>query len=253
MKSNVLIKENIRSRFNRAALTYDAHAVIQPDIGKKLIALLNQYTFKSDFIIDLGCGTGTVTKNLIEKYAYKQFFAIDIADTLLLQAKDKLALYDINIHSNDFESFSYDGILFDLIFSNMALHWSSNLQNTFNHIAQQSSHHGIIAFSLPLTGTLTELETLSINAFYSSKSVLKLLKNAGLKILETHYASYVLPFDSWIAALKSIKGIGANYILQQNHASLRGKGLSNRLLVTLSEINTAITLTYQVGFFIVRK
>lgn len=240
--------EKIRRCFNLASSTYDDFCQPQQFIGNELINLLRKHTSQIRSIIDVGCGTGLITEKLHHAICVKNFYAIDISDQFLLKAKQRLNGYSINIYNQNFESFHFKEILFDTIFANMSLHWSSAWEKTLTTLHSHLSENGILAFSVPLAGSLVELPAESRNHFHSCSEILDYLAHAGFKIIE--YSDQVLTyqFDSWKQAIQSIKAVGANYLF-----SNKKNALSRKKFYPLSEkITSDASLTYRVGFFIAK-
>lgn len=242
-------KQKIRECFNKSYATYDKYSNIQKMSGKKLIDALIRHTHVScfciDHVIDLGCGTGFVTEQLAGTFQYKHFYAIDISDKLLSISKDRLKFYNINIDNMDFEIFHFKDILFDLIFSNMALHWSLNINKTLSNIYHNLNHNGVLAFSLPVKGTFSELTYHAKNKFYTEEQIKQYLTSTKFKIITYFSEKIILEFDSAIHALKSIKAVGANYVFnadQPRHIFRYPKKSNNKFY-----------LTYHIAYFIAGK
>lgn len=238
------LKKNIQRCFNKAASTYDQHCGIQKQIGEKLIDGLIQSSIQPEAIIDLGCGSGLVTEQLANQFNYKHFYAIDMADQLLLKANQRLANRSIAILENDFD-FSYTpDMLFDLAFSNMSLHWSLDLEKTFSIIRNNLTENGMLAFSVPIVGTFSEFKAPHKNIFYLPTDIYRLLKNANFNNIEYKTEKFTLNFDSQISAIKSIKYVGANQKLE----------LSKKIFPrhTLLE-QKPFSMTYHIAYFIVKK
>lgn len=237
--------QNIMNNFNKAAETYDANCCVQKEIGKKLISILKQYKPNARNIIDLGCGTGLITKELATCYhGYQQFYALDIADKLLEKACKTLSQFEVTILKTNFENFRLSTIYFDLIYSNMAIHWSSSLEVTLRNIYDNLSIEGVFAFSIPVSGTFSELKFNYILPLYSFKAVKHSLTKCGFRVLYANNYDEIIEFPSFIAALKSIKLVGANY------SGSRIIDLT-KLLSHRKSTNKNFTLTYKIGMFVV--
>jgi malonyl-CoA O-methyltransferase len=150
-------KKTIRACFNAASQTYDSHSIIQHQAGANLITLLIPHLASSESIIDIGCGTGLTTERLAKQLPYQSFFAIDIADQLLNTARARLRPYNIQIDERDFHHLTDKNNGFNLIFSNMALHWSPSLAFTLATLKDFLAHNGILTFTVPLASTFIEL------------------------------------------------------------------------------------------------
>jgi malonyl-CoA O-methyltransferase len=240
------IKEKVKRSFNKAAGTYDQACNVQRQIGIDLINLLLAIgTYKYANVIDLGCGTGQITKILADNIKFHKFQAVDFAAELLAIAKTRLAAHKIEIIEADYDTLPANN--FNLAFSNMALQWSLNLLNTIKTINNLLARNGTLAFSIPLHGTLIELNSHSINHFYSLSYVKRALTACGFKISKYFIQQYVSHFSDIFAALKSLKAVGANCRTDCRGAIYRALCLDSRLRGNDGK------LTYNIGFFIAIK
>jgi malonyl-CoA O-methyltransferase len=67
-------KQAARQSFNKAANTYDQVAVLQREVGSRLLDRMNLMRLIPNTIVDIGCGTGDMTLKLL--HAYKQAHVI---------------------------------------------------------------------------------------------------------------------------------------------------------------------------------
>ncbi|SRR5579883_500449 len=241
-----MIKEKIKAHFNKANKSYDEHCQLQQYVGNKLITLLKPFSPPYANIIDIGCGTGITTQHLAKQLSYQAFHAIDIATQLLSVANERLLPLGIHTYEGDMDKLFSPPPYFDIIFSNMALHWSMNLAETINKIAALANMQGILAFSLPLPRTLLELQrAFSLNNFIDASKIENYLRDNSYEILIQQTEKITLSFDNTRAALASIKKVGANYVQHRTRIGLRGKSVMHQ--INLSKI------TYVIGYFIARK
>ncbi|MGB6976264.1 MAG: methyltransferase domain-containing protein [Gammaproteobacteria bacterium] len=246
-------KNDIRRCFNKAAITYDKYSHVQQFVGKKLLDLLCQYKTQTDRVIDLGCGSGLVTQQLACAMSYKSFHAIDIAHNLLMLARKRLQSHQIKVYEQDFDNLTSSNELFDLAFSNMALHWSLTFEQTLLTIQQNLLLNGIIAFSIPVAGTFLELNADSINHFYLENTIFEWLSLAGFERVAYFVDSLTVKFDNFIDALNSIKKVGANSTLIKSQVALCGKSFLNQIAKVENLAVQPFSLTYRIGYFIARK
>lgn len=239
----------VKRAFNKAINTYEKEAELQTMIGIELIEMI-KHLYPNN-LVDLGCGTGTVTHLLAKCFRYKNFYAIDIADKFILQAKKKLLSHGIKVFEYDFEVFFPNPLRFDLIFSNMALQWSYCFKNTLFNLYNSLAHKGSLAFSIPLQGTFKELTMCEKNLFNDLEVVRGYLRELNISHVEYKKKTYVKHFSSPLSALKSIKAVGANCVINTNRKTLHGKSF----LQQLQSVNLIknFTLTYEIGHFVIRK
>lgn len=234
-------------------MSYDVNCNLQKNVGKRLMELLSPFKTHTSNIIDLGCGTGIVTEMLAKQTSYANFHAVDIAEQMLITAKKRLNFYQIDVYANDFENFKNTDTKFDLVFSNLSLHWSLDFPRTLENVKHVMNDQGILAFTIPLQGTFSELNTNSVNPFIDLAYIDNLLATYGYEIKVSCRESFIYNFENKLNALKSIKKIGANFLINRNHFGLRGKAfLDNIINSQIISFNQPTPLTYVIGFFIVK-
>jgi malonyl-CoA O-methyltransferase len=83
-------------RFDRAASTYDAHAQVQAAMAGTLIDLLprNPGDGGTGAILEMGCGTGLLTRRIRERFPEAPITATDAAPRMLETARDASALVE---------------------------------------------------------------------------------------------------------------------------------------------------------------
>ena len=238
----------IKNAFNKSKASYDLHSGLQSHVGDQLIQLLLAVFHKQNLprIIDLGCGTGTNTQKLLDKIPVRELHAIDIADDLLKIAQQRLQGKNVHVYAHAFDQpFTVDNA-FDIAYSNMALHWSVSFDKTIQSLHSQLNKHGIIVFSVPLTGTLSELQPhFSVNSMAQAAEVTQILNQTGFDVLAEQSEVVTLRFPDTLAALRSLKQVGAN----TSH-TVRDNRLSGKSLLRAVNIQQ---LTYNIGYFIARK
>lgn len=238
----------VKKAFNKAANHYDASCELQLKTGLILITLLKNYCANSTNILDVGCGTGIITKELAATFQYDTFYAIDIADQLLDQAKEKLNKFNIYVELADYND-RHDKVLFDMIYANLSLHWSHNFDNTLSSMHNKLKENGVLAFSIPLMGTFKEIKNYcSINTFHELGFIERRILDAGLNIIHTKTQEISFNFDNALTALKSIKSVGADYVNEEN------RNISFKKMRTFIRSNNGLfKLSYRIGYFIVKK
>jgi trans-aconitate 2-methyltransferase len=96
-------------------------------------------------ILDLGCGTGELTRELHEQLSASETLGIDSSESMLAKASPSSTLH---FQLADIESFAADRS-FDLVFSNAALHWITNHERLFTNLMPLLAPNGQLAIQMP--------------------------------------------------------------------------------------------------------
>jgi trans-aconitate 2-methyltransferase len=86
-----------------------------------------------EVVMDAGCGSGLLTKQLAKKVPRGKVFAVDIDSNMVRQARKNLQLFDnVEVIESSFTDIRLPQRL-DVIFSNSALHWVQDHRNAFRN------------------------------------------------------------------------------------------------------------------------
>jgi len=96
-------------------------------------------------IIDLGCGTGDLTRELHEQLGASETLGLDSSESMLQKASPTNTLH---FQLGDIASFTTDRP-FDLVFSNAALHWIAGHKQLFARLVSLLAPNGQLAFQMP--------------------------------------------------------------------------------------------------------
>jgi len=119
-----MVTERIKAHFEAAAERFDT--VIQtliPNYNAMIDALVSVIPFAKDHafsVIDLGCGTGTVSRAIKDHFPNAAITCVDIAGKMLEIAKNKVG-GDVHCIQADFNRFDFPQA-YDLAVSSLALH-----------------------------------------------------------------------------------------------------------------------------------
>lgn len=98
-------------------------------------------------VVDLGCGTGELTRQLHQKTGAKITIGVDSSDAMLTQAK-KFESEELRFEMADIASFVPSGT-FDLVFSNAALQWVPGHESLIPKILGWVALGGQVAIQMP--------------------------------------------------------------------------------------------------------
>ncbi|WP_412057645.1 methyltransferase domain-containing protein [Bartonella sp. DGB2] len=144
----------VRQRFGRAVLSYDTVGQIQRKAGEFLLektrAALSE---PPQTILDVGTGTGLMPMLLLPYYPHSQYCLNDIAPEMLAYCRKKfMAVPSINYQLGDLSTLNVAP--HDLIVSNFALQWASNLQEVLRFYHNKTQR--VFAFSVLMAGTFAQ-------------------------------------------------------------------------------------------------
>ena len=108
----------IEQRFRRCLSTYDEFAQIQKIMAQKLVALIGKKEFSS--ILEIGCGTGVLTKECVKAFSFDRYLANDIVAEC--ESFVKPLSSKINFSAGDITKLEIND-KFDLVISNAVFQW----------------------------------------------------------------------------------------------------------------------------------
>lgn len=116
----------IRSNFTERSQEYDAWIrKIVPRYDEMLDALISCIPFKKDTsfrAIDIGCGTGAVSKRLLDAFPRAELTCLDMTEKMMDLVKERLkGRRNVRFVLSDIYDFEFDGP-YDAVISSLALH-----------------------------------------------------------------------------------------------------------------------------------
>lgn len=232
-------KDLVKNSFKKNLKTYDENALVQKKMAEKLIKLIADKKF--DKVLEIGIGTGFFTKLLAEKINCKEFYANDIVSECshYLSKVIKGAFFV----SGDIESVNIPDKL-DLVVSNAAFQWVSNLEEMLVKIQTSLNKDGIFIFSTFGDKNFLELkEVANIGLNYLSLSQLERLTKKYFDIVEINEEQEEVCFDSFKDVLKHIKLTGVNGVSDKRFTVSELKDMGNEYSKKFKR-NKSFILTY---------
>jgi trans-aconitate 2-methyltransferase len=98
--------------------------------------------------IDLGCGTGELTKILHEKFQIKETLGMDSSANMIAKAQSQTSP-GLKFEIGDIEKFS-SAAKYDLVFSNAALQWCKDHENLFARMKKAIRPGGQLLVQMPM-------------------------------------------------------------------------------------------------------
>lgn len=218
-------KQRIRDSFDRAAVSYDAAAVLQRRVCDLLLAGFAPHPAPVR-VLDAGCGTGYGAQVLSARWPAAQIVALDFAPAMLLRARREAEL----CVAADVECLPFTEGRFAAWWSNLTVQWC-DLDRTFGEARRVLSPGGHVALSTLGPQTFKELReafrgidghrhTLS---FSEPEEVHEALRRAGFHHFDLQRKPIIIHYPDLKALLRAVKDIGANSVGQGARGSLFGR------------------------------
>jgi malonyl-CoA O-methyltransferase len=236
MSLTPLDKTAARRSFERAAVTYDHHAVLQREIESRLLERIEFQRVEPEVILDLGCGTGSASRVLSERYQQSTVVALDWSFAMLDKARqhatfgsDTAAGFSslcADMHQLPLASGSVD-----LVVSNLALQWAYDLPAIFREFRRVMKAGAMLVFSCYGPDTLYELKQAwqavdalqHVNDHPDMHDVGDELLVAGFREPVMDAERLTLEYPDVLSLMRELKGLG-----EHNVAIDRFKGLTGR-------------------------
>jgi malonyl-CoA O-methyltransferase len=137
----------IARRFGARAHAYDDNADLQRIVAKRLAHLLPP--LKRPRVLELGCGTGLFSRELIARYPGARITLSDLSPAMIAQCRANLsavASADIRFEQRDANAESL-GENFDVIAMSMTLHWLHEPLAALARLRQALSPGGALVYA----------------------------------------------------------------------------------------------------------
>jgi len=218
-----LDKRRVRSNFDRAAIHYDGVSALQAETGRRLLERLDFVRLQPERIIDLGAGTGLMTRALAKRYPKARVIALDLAEAMLRQARRgarlRLPFAPRRQHHvcGDMEALPFMDNSCDLLVSNLALQWCNDPDRVFEEFQRVTRPGGLITFTTCGPDTLRELRQAwravddyeHVNTFIDMHDIGDGLLRAGLADPVMDREDLTLTYKELWSFLRDLKLLGA--------------------------------------------
>lgn len=227
---NPLDTPQVRKRFDRASGSYTDAAVVQREVGKRLLERFDVMRIAPAHILDVGCGPGTHTTALSARFPDAMVTAVDHAPLMVARAVPPagglLARWKglgkrphIRGLVSDMSALPLPREHTDVLWSNFALQWANDLPALFAEWNRVLKIGGVIMFTAPGPDTLIELRRALTEAGEDSDSRVQRftdLHDIGDMLIHAGFADPVmdmevitLEYASAAALWRDIKAQGA--------------------------------------------
>lgn len=227
----------VARRFTKAADTYDAQAIAQCSIAVKLASKLSETGLKGGRFLEIGCGTGLLTREYRRHCDPDEVTFVDIAEIrpFGIFKNEKYIKGDAE---NWIEQQSEK---WDAIVSSSCIQWFSNVERFFRNCEARLNDGGILAISTFLPGNLKELDKMRPSPLiYPDESELRGYLEPLFAEVKIENEDIEVEFQSYRDMLMHLKHTGVG-------GSSSTAGLSNGTMRDIKRI------TYRPVYIVCRK
>jgi malonyl-CoA O-methyltransferase len=247
---NAVNKCALAQQFSGAAPCYDVWATAQAEIAVNLMRQIPPGSAPA-LMVDLGCGTGLLSAQLLQRYPSASLVGIDLAPGMVEHCRLHLSTNPAtNPGSNpatnprarfvtgDVEDRRVLVPHSNLIASSCVVQWFADLPATLRMWTTSLAPGGLMAFACLLQGSFCELETAYYDALQcrfrglplpAPDTIPSLFRASGLNPVECTEGRVTAHYASSREALRSFQRIGAVFRGQPGHQAL-GPAALRRLL-----------------------
>src|SRR5262245_7915114 len=147
-------KRRVRRSFDAAAAGYDAAAVVQDEICRRMLARLEYIKLEPVTILDAGSGTGNAIPGLAARYPRARILALDLAPAMARRARARRSWWrgvlgrgGLSAVCGDIERLPLAAAQTGLIWSNLALQWVNEPARVFAEFHRVLEPAGLVMFS----------------------------------------------------------------------------------------------------------
>ncbi len=235
-----VIKKRIEKAFSRHADTYDIHSALQREVAEELIGMIKDKG-RIGACLDVGCGTGFLTKMLKEGTHGSPLYGLDISHRMIEVAGNKLShIPKTYLIQADAEGIPFKDSSFDLVASNLTYQWMPDPMWAFSEARRVIKKGGRFLSSIIGHESLKELrESYRLATtiaqrdglppfvdFPKSETILDTMERAGFSNISIKETFKIRYYEDMWELLRALKSIGAGNPHMDGDTSLaRGRVL----------------------------
>jgi malonyl-CoA O-methyltransferase len=223
-----------RRRFGRAAASYAGASRMEAEVGARMLERLDYVKIAPRRILDAGSGLAREAKALRRRYPKAQLLALDFALPMLRRRfLDKRILL-----CGDIVQLPLADASIDLLWSNMALHWTADPAAALREFERVLAPQGLLMFSTLGPDTLKELRAAAgaarVHTFVDMHDVGDMLVAAGFVTPVMDMEMIAVEYSQNKDLLTDLRRSGQTSARADRARGLAGRGFDTRLRAQLA-------------------
>ena len=234
-------EKSVMMRFSASAGTYQSLAVIQNLVLGKICELFKRGDGRKEHILEIGCGTGLLTRKIRNYFPNASIDAIDISPGMIMEARKQFP-HDNRIQWITSDLMDLPGTTtYSLIVSSSSLHWIQPIGAALSRLSGLLAKDGELIVALMVRGTLKELRDARQHVAPNKPPYAQLPSTS-----EVRYAIYLagLRILNFSAGTQHIDYPSTDIFLQQLHNQGLTGGYFSRSKVALTARELRQLVTY---------
>ncbi len=242
-------KQKVQLSFDKGSENYDFNSKLQKIISDEMLSFFFQEfesLKKKVSLLDLGCGTGEISKKLNEKLNLKTIHLVDISKKMIEKSMEKFKDDKVVYDHNDFDYF--DNFKdYDLIVSNMSIHWSNDIVKLLKKILNSIKKDAVVLLSFPNSMSLRDLKKFQKKFVNDFPNILHFSNIFDCKKIYFKQKELIHEerFESILDFLKNLRKIGANVSNK--------KLISFKDLISLRRDKSSVKIRFNISCIFFRK
>ena len=232
-------RRQVRRNFARAAASYDSAAVLQREVGSRMLERLDYILIEPQRVLDLGCGTGASLAALHERYPKAQLIGADLSEGMLQAGRGQrsrlrwllpfLRGNQTPLIAADAAALPFKPASTSMLWSNLMLHWLDDPLPAFREMHRVLEVGGLLMFSTFGPDTLKELRS-SFGDGYVHTQRFGDMHDFGDMLIECGFADPVMDMEVLTMTygglddlLRDLRQSGAACAMQARRRGLMGR------------------------------
>jgi malonyl-CoA O-methyltransferase len=245
----------VRHAFGRAAASYEANAVLQREVERRLLERLDYVEAAPSRVLDLGCGPGRASHSMRTRWKGAQVIALDAALPMLNRVKPNWLRPVARVNA-DARALPFADASIDVLFSNLCIQWIDDLPVLFDEVRRVLRPGGYLAVSTFGPDTLHELRAAwaeadrapHVSQFADIARVGDALMHAGFRDPVLDGEHFTLTYRDAPTLMRELKAIGATNADPRRIRGLTGRAHYRRAVQAYETFRTdgVLPATYEV-------
>ena len=232
----------VRRRRDRAAARFDAFDFLFQEVGERLCDRLDDVSRVFPLALDLGCHCGGLAAALSGRGGVQTLVQCDLSPAMAGQAAEKSrpGLATMSLAADE-ERLPFAPGSFDLIVSNLSLHWVNDLPGALIQIREALKPDGLFIATLFGGGSLSELRAALADAeaseengwsprvspFAETRDMGALLQRTGFALPVVDADRITVSYPDMIRLMTDLRGMAeTNAVLERRRTPTRRRTLA---------------------------